>query len=132
MCPICCPARIKTTFDFVPNILQYKGWSVFEITVSIDLSSYSRLQALAERKPHLSQSLLAEIRGGQIGRSRRSGSGPPSAYQLLRQPPVQECCHLAVDVRWHSVRLKNNIWFVLKCLGYYPQLQRGTVGSSPS
>jgi hypothetical protein len=38
----------------------------------------------------------------------------PSADPSLRQLLIRECCHIIVDVWWHSVMLKNSIWFVLK------------------
>jgi len=42
------------------------------------------------------------VEGGQIWRSWRPGSEPPLANPSFRQLPIQECCHLIVDVWWHS------------------------------
>jgi hypothetical protein len=72
-----------------------------------DPSSCSVLQALVERKPHLSQSPTGKVNWVQIWRSRRPGSGPP-----LRA--IHRSGNLIVNVWWRSVMLKNNIWFVLK------------------
>jgi hypothetical protein len=63
-----------------------------------DPSSCSVLQALVERKPHLSQSPTGKVNWVQIWRSRRPGSGPPtSGNPSLRQPHC-ECvvalCHV--------------------------------------
>jgi hypothetical protein len=72
MCSICCPAPIKTIFDFVQNILQKPDLFFFLLSLfAFDPSSCLGLQALAECKPHLSQSPKGknrdEMRSGEPG-----------------------------------------------------------------
>jgi len=82
-------------------------------------SGCSGLQALVERKTHLSHSHTGKSRGGshlEIAEARK-WTPPPSADPSIRQLPIQETCHLIVDVWWRSVTLKNNIWFVRSSWG---------------
>jgi hypothetical protein len=80
-----------------------KGCSVLSVFI-FDSSACGQLQALVEHKPCLSQNPTGESLGA-------SDLEITEVKPLLSQLPIQESCHLVVDVEWCFLTLKNNIWF---------------------
>jgi len=79
-----------------------------------DLSACAGLWALVEHKPCLSLNPTGESLGVSDMEITEVKPSP-------RQLPLQECCHLLVDVGWCFFTLKNNIWFkVINFMDFFP------------
>jgi hypothetical protein len=119
------PMQVQSVLHLLPCTYQDDIWlcakhsavkadQFLQLLFIFSPSSYSGLLALAECKPCLSQCPTGKSRGGSDLELAEAREWTPLANPSLRQIPIPECCHLIMDVWWHSITLKNNVWFVVK------------------